>query len=79
MIAGNQKQESSGKWITSEVLPSIRKNGGYLSPTVDFSDFDTMQKLFTAWRSDREKLVAAEGKNKPTYSQQYNLQHDRNC
>jgi len=62
------------KWITSEVLPSIRKNGGYLSPTVDFSDFDTMQKLFTAWRSDREKLVAAEARtnrlihNNTTYS-----------
>lgn len=62
------------KWITSDVLPSIRKNGGYLSPTVDFSDFDTMQKLFTAWRSDREKLVAAEARtnrlihNNTTYS-----------
>ena len=55
----------------TEVLP-IRKNGGYLSPTVDFSDFDTMQKLFTAWRSDREKLVAAEEQtalfNNTTYS-----------
>lgn len=64
VILDSRKPEAKKfrKWITSEVLPSIRKNGGYLSPAVDFTDLDTMQNLFTAWRADREKLIAAEAR-----------------
>lgn len=50
------------KWVTSEVLPSIRKRGGYLSPNVDFSDPDKVMALVVAWKADREKLIAAESR-----------------
>jgi len=50
------------KWITSEVLPSIRKNGGYLSPSVDFADPENIQKLLDGWKKDRAKLVIAESR-----------------
>lgn len=47
------------KWVTSEVLPSIRKNGGYLAPTVDFSDPSVMMNLLENWKKDRERLIEA--------------------
>lgn len=50
------------RWVTSEVLPSIRKNGGYLSPSVDFTDPEIMQKVFDAWKEDRKKLEQANGR-----------------
>ena len=62
------------KWVTSEVLPSIRKTGGYLSPSVDFTDPDNIQRLLDSWKEDRKKLTMAEGRidrlvhNNRTYS-----------
>lgn len=50
------------KWITSEVLPSIRKRGGYLSPAVDFTDPATVQKILDGWKADRAKLIEMEPK-----------------
>lgn len=50
------------KWVTSEVLPSIRKKGGYLSPTVDFSDPDVIRRLLDSWAEDRKKLNEAQAK-----------------
>ena len=47
------------KWIAGTVVPAIRKNGGYLSPTVDFSDPDNIQKILDAWKVDRRKLEEA--------------------
>jgi len=47
------------KWITSDVLPAIRKRGGYLSPTVDFTNPDNIQVMLDAWRADRDRLLAA--------------------
>ena len=47
------------KWITSDVLPSIRKRGGYLSPAVDFTNPDNIQVMLDAWRADRDRLLAA--------------------
>ena len=33
------------KWVTFEVLPAIRKKGGYLSPVVDFTNPKTIQRI----------------------------------
>lgn len=49
-------------WVVGEVLPSIRKTGGYLSPKVDFSDPEVISRLLDNWREDRKKLVAAQNK-----------------
>jgi prophage antirepressor-like protein len=50
------------KWVTAEVLPAIRKRGGYLAPAVDFSDPNKVQLLLDAWKAAREKLLASEGR-----------------
>ena len=47
------------RWITSDVLPAIRKRGGYLSPAVDFTNPDNIQVMLDAWRADRDRLLAA--------------------
>ena len=47
------------RWVTREVLPSIRKNGGYLSPTVDFTDPENIQAILDNWKADRKKLEQA--------------------
>jgi len=53
------------KWVTSEVLPSIRKHGGYL--TADkieevLSDPDTIIKMATNLKAEREKRAQLESK-----------------
>lgn len=48
------------KWVTSEVLPAIRKTGGYLSSAVDFTDPDNLQKVFDNWKAERAMRIAAE-------------------
>jgi prophage antirepressor-like protein len=50
------------KWITSEVLPAIRKTGGYLSPTVDFTDPDNIQRVLDSWKEERRKRLEAEAR-----------------
>lgn len=64
LVLTSNKPEAKAfkKWITSEVLPSIRKNGGYLAPQVDFSDPDVMLNLLNQWKVDREKLIEANNK-----------------
>lgn len=58
-------------WVFNEVLPSIRKNGGYLTPQkVDeiLSDPDTIIRLATNLKEERKKRLEAEKKvleNKP--------------
>ena len=60
-IIGSNKPQAKKfkKWVTSEVLPSIRKTGGYLAPTVDFSNPENLMKLLTNWAEDRKKLEIA--------------------
>lgn len=50
-------------WVTDEVLPSIRRHGGYLTqPTVEqiLSDPDTLIKLATDLKTEREARADAE-------------------
>jgi prophage antirepressor-like protein len=67
------------KWVTSEVLPTIRKNGVYMTPTKieEFlSNPDTLIKVATEWKAEREKRIAAEKKieeDKPKVSYFNNL------
>ena len=53
------------RWVTSEVLPSIRKNGGYLTPDkVEevLSNPDTIIKLATDLKEERAKRKEAENR-----------------
>ena len=55
------------KWVTSEVLPSIRKNGMYATDiTIDkmISDPDFAIKLLTNLKEEKEKRILAEKKAK---------------
>lgn len=52
-------------WVTHDVLPSIRKHGGYLTPRkVDeiLSDPDTIIRLATNLKKERQKRLVAEKK-----------------
>lgn len=52
-------------WVTSEVLPAIRKHGGYLSPEKIeevLSDPDTIIKLATTLKEEQAKRREAEAK-----------------
>lgn len=49
------------KWVTSEVLPSIRKNGAYMTPeTLEAAILnpDTMIRLLTELKDERQKREA---------------------
>lgn len=49
------------RWVTSEVLPSIRKNGGYIANQESMSDEDLMARAYVVAQrilSDREKRLA---------------------
>ena len=51
------------KWVTSEVLPSIRKHGGYLTPAKieeAFYNPDALMRLATVLKEEREKREALE-------------------
>ena len=54
------------RWITSEVIPSIRKHGAYLTPeTVEAAILnpDTMIRLCTALKEEQDKRKALEAAN----------------
>ncbi len=54
------------KWVTAEVLPSIRKHGAYLTPeTLEQAILnpDTMIKLCTALKDEQEKNKALQAVN----------------
>ena len=59
------------KWVTSEVLPSIRKHGAYMTPQKIeevLLNPDTIIKLATNLKAEREKRMELErqaGKDKP--------------
>lgn len=46
MIFRSRKAEAKAfkRWVTHEVLPSIRKNGGYISPTATTDQLDVLAK-----------------------------------
>ena len=51
------------RWITAEVLPAIRKHGGYLTPALAeqvLSDPDTIIRLATDLKTERAKRIEAE-------------------
>lgn len=53
------------RWVTSEVLPSIRKHGAYMTPdTLDkmISSPEFGIRLLTELKAEREKRIALEGK-----------------
>lgn len=55
------------RWVTNEVLPAIRKHGGYLTPEKieeALLNPDTLIKLASQLKIEREKRLAAETKIK---------------
>lgn len=51
------------RWITSEVIPTIRKHGAYMTPeTIEkvLSDPDTIISLASQLKAEREKRIALE-------------------
>ena len=67
VVIRSDKPEAAAfrRWITSEVLPSIRKHGGYLTPdTIEqvLTDPDTLIRLATTLKEERalRRLAEAE-------------------
>ena len=58
LVLRSRKPEAKAfkRWITHEVIPSIRKHGAYLTDAATdafFSDPDTLAKLAIKWRDER--------------------------
>lgn len=66
-IAKRQTQlKKFRRWVTSEVIPSIRKHGAYMTPdTIEkiLDDPDTIIHLATALKEERQKRKALEAEN----------------
>lgn len=61
--ANNEAAEKFQDWVTSEVLPSIRKHGAYMTPEKIeevLLDPDTIIQLATELKSERQKRLIAE-------------------
>lgn len=68
LVLGSRKPEAKAfkRWITHEVIPSIRKHGGYLTPEkVEdiLSSPDTIIQLATQLKQEREKTLKLEASN----------------
>lgn len=68
LVLGSRKPEAKAfkKWITHEVIPSIRKHGAYMTPeTLEAAILnpDTMIKLCTALKDEQDKRKALEVAN----------------
>ena len=50
------------KWVFDEVLPSIRKHGGYITDNV-LNNPDLLEQALTALKAEREKRAELEAKN----------------
>ena len=62
LILRSRKAEAKQfkRWITHEVLPTIRKHGGYLTPKLTYdalTDPDVIINLAQALKADRERLA----------------------
>lgn len=58
-----EKAKQFKRWVTAEVLPTIRKHGAYMTPeTIEqvLTDPDTIIKLATTLKEERQKRIAAE-------------------
>lgn len=65
LVLGSRKPEAKlfKRWITHEVIPAIRKHGGYLTPEKieeALSDPDTIIRLATSLKEERAKRKEAE-------------------
>jgi len=65
LILGSRKYEAKNfkRWITHEVIPSIRKHGAYMTPdTIEkvLNDPDTIIQLATTLKEERAKRMEAE-------------------
>ena len=63
MRAKTERAEAFQEWVTSEVLPAIRKHGGYLTPNKIeevLTDPDTIIKLATTLKEERAARMQAE-------------------
>ena len=65
LILGSRKPEARKfkKWVTSEILPSIRKHGAYMTPeTIEAAllNPDTIIKIATRLKEEQQKRIAAE-------------------
>lgn len=63
MRAKTEKTEAFQEWVTGEVLPAIRKHGGYLTPDKieqALTDPDTIIKLATTLKEERAARQQAE-------------------
>ena len=65
LIFASKKEEAKQfkKWVTKEVIPSIRKHGAYMTPkTIEqaLTDPDTIIQLATTLKEERAKRMAAE-------------------
>jgi anti-repressor protein len=67
LVLGSKKQEAKAfkRWITHDVIPSIRKHGGYLTPeTIEkaLTDPDTIINLATRLKEEQAKRKLLEAK-----------------
>lgn len=65
VVIRSDKPEAAAfrRWLTTEVLPAIRKHGGYLTPEMAervLTDPDTLIRLATDLKAEREKRALAE-------------------
>ncbi len=68
LVLGSRKPEAKAfkRWITHEVIPSIRKHGAYMTPeTLEAAILnpDIMIKLCTALKDEQDKRKALEAEN----------------
>jgi prophage antirepressor-like protein len=69
LILGSRKPEAKEfkRWVTHEVIPSIRKHGAYMTPEVierTLTDPDYLIRLATTIKTEREARLVAEHKVK---------------
>lgn len=69
LVLGSRKPDAKAfkRWITHEVIPTIRKHGAYMTPeTIEkvLSDPDTIIKLATDLKEERERTAALNAKIK---------------
>lgn len=68
LVLGSRKPEAKAfkRWITHEVIPSIRKHGAYMTPeTIEqvLSDPDTIIRLATELKNEKLKNLKLEAQN----------------